>query len=118
MSTVDAPRKIDWDEQEFAEVRPGIFGATVHTPQLTATLYRYGPGSSWEEHQHLQDQVTSVIEGEIDFVVDGRPVRLRAGQLATLPGGTPHSATVGDAPAVTLNVFTHRDATPRAPSDG
>jgi quercetin dioxygenase-like cupin family protein len=111
---MDAPQKIDWSEQEFAEVRPGIFGATVHTPQLTATLYRYGAGSSWEEHDHPQDQITTVLEGEIDFVVAGEPVHLRAGQLATLPGHTPHSATVpnGENGAVTLNVFTHRDRTP------
>jgi quercetin dioxygenase-like cupin family protein len=112
---MDSPQTIDWDREEFAEVRPGIFGATVHTPQLTATLYRYGPGSSWEEHQHPQDQVTQVLEGVIDFVVDGTTVRLAAGQLATLPGGTPHSATVPAAgPAVTLNVFTHREAPPSA----
>jgi quercetin dioxygenase-like cupin family protein len=107
------PRKIDWSEQEFTEMRPGIFGATVHTPQLTATLYRYGPDSSWEEHQHPQDQITTVLEGVIDFVVDGEAVRLTEGQLATLPGGTPHSATVPAPGAVSLNVFTHRDAPPR-----
>ncbi|MGH2914817.1 MAG: cupin domain-containing protein [Solirubrobacteraceae bacterium] len=112
---MDTPRKIDWEEQNFTEVRPGIFGATVHTPQLTATLYRYGAGTSWEEHQHPQDQITQVLEGTIDFVVAGRAVRLTAGQLAALPGGTPHSATVGaDAPAVSLNVFTHREAAPGA----
>jgi quercetin dioxygenase-like cupin family protein len=112
---MDAPQKIDWSEQEFAEVRPGIFGATVHTPQLTATLYRYGAGSSWEEHHHPQDQITTVLEGEIDFVVAGEPVHLEAGQLATLPGNTPHSATVAEvgAGAVTLNVFTHREHAPR-----
>ncbi|HWD74074.1 MAG TPA: cupin domain-containing protein [Solirubrobacteraceae bacterium] len=107
-------QKIDWDEREFAEVRPGIFGSTVHTPQLTATMYRYGPGTSWEEHRHPQDQITTVLEGVIDFVVDGRPVRLSAGQLATLPGGTPHSATVPAPGAVSLNVFTHREAPPSA----
>jgi quercetin dioxygenase-like cupin family protein len=106
------PQKIDWSEQEFTEVRPGIFGATVHTPQLTATLYRYGPDSSWEEHQHPQDQITTVLEGVIDFIVDGEAVRLTEGQLATLPGGTPHSATVPAFGAVSLNVFTHRDAPP------
>ncbi|HEY1516986.1 MAG TPA: cupin domain-containing protein [Solirubrobacteraceae bacterium] len=110
---VDA-MKIDWQEQEFNEVRPGIFGATVHTPQLTATLYRYGPGSSWEEHQHPQDQITTVLEGGIDFVVAGELVHLDAGQLAAVPGGTPHSAIVPDSGsgAVTLNVFTHRESTP------
>lgn len=112
---MDVPQTIDWDAQEYAEVRPGIFGATVHTPQLTATLYRYGAGTSWEEHQHSQDQITQVLEGVIDFVVNGAAVRLSAGQLATLPGGTPHSASVpNDAPAVSLNVFTHREAPPRA----
>jgi quercetin dioxygenase-like cupin family protein len=113
-SSTELPQKIDWSEQEFAEVRPGIFGATVHTPQLTATLYRYGAGSSWEEHQHPQDQITTVLEGEIDFVVAGEPVHLETGQLATLPGNTPHAATVPDngSGAVTLNVFTHRERTP------
>jgi quercetin dioxygenase-like cupin family protein len=112
---MDTPQTIDWDQQEFTEVRPGIFGSTVHTPQLTATLYRYGAGTSWEEHQHPQDQITQVLEGTVDFIVDGRPVRLSAGQLGALPGGTPHSATVPvEGPAVTLNVFTHREAPPSA----
>lgn len=109
---VDAPQKIDWSERAFTEVRPGIFGATVHTPQLTATLYRYGPDTRWEEHSHPQDQITTVLEGVIDFVVDGRSVHLTAGQLAALPGGTPHSAAVPASGAVTLNVFTHREAPP------
>ena len=109
-----ASHRIAWDEQEFAEVRPGIFGATVHTPQLTATLYRYTPGSSWEEHAHPQDQITTVLEGEIDFIVAGEPVHLLTGQMATLPGGTPHSATTPAPGAVTLNVLTHRDTPPPA----
>lgn len=104
---------IDWGQQDYAEVRPDIFGATIHTAQLTATLYRYGAGSSWEEHQHPQDQMTYVISGEIDFIVAGRPVHLREGQFAALPGGTPHSATVApETEAVTLNVFTSREAPP------
>jgi quercetin dioxygenase-like cupin family protein len=99
---------------DFVEMRPGIHGATVHTPQLTTTLYRYAPGSSWEEHQHPQDQITSVLEGAIEFVVAGDPVLLVAGQSAALPGGTPHAARASAAGAVTLNVFTRREEPPRA----
>jgi quercetin dioxygenase-like cupin family protein len=103
-------RVVDWNEQDFAEVRPGIFGATIDTPQLTATFYRYEPGSSWEQHSHPEDQITTVLRGEIDFVVAGALVTLHEGELAALPGGTPHSASVGPTGAETLNVFTTRAA--------
>src|ERR1700748_2886400 len=111
---MSGPQKIDWAEQEFTEVRPDVYGATVHTPQLTATLYRYGGGSSWEEHQHPQDQITTVLAGAVDFVGGGGPVRLEAGQRAARPGGTPHSASVPEGGGITVNVFTHRDAPPHA----
>ncbi|HWI71018.1 MAG TPA: cupin domain-containing protein [Baekduia sp.] len=111
---MNEPKVIDWDREKFVEARPGIFGATVHTPQLTTILYRYAPGSSWEEHQHPQDQVTSVLEGAVDFVVNGNPVHLTAGQVATIPGGVPHSATVPPSGAVTLNVLTSREKAPDA----
>jgi quercetin dioxygenase-like cupin family protein len=99
---------VRWDEQEFTEVRPGIFGATIDTEQLTATVYRYEPGCAWEEHRHAEDQVTCVIEGGvIEFVVGGRPVSLGPGELSVIPGDTPHSAAVaaGGARVVTLNVW-------------
>ena len=98
----------DWDALDFAEVRPGILGATIETEQLTVTLYRYGPGSAWEEHRHPEDQVTTVLEGSIDFTIDGRPTTLRAGELAMLPGGVPHAADVPASGAVSLNVWRHR----------
>ena len=108
-ASMDRPQLIAWEQQRFTEVRPGVFGSTIHTPQLTATLYRYASGSSWEEHQHPQDQITSVLEGTIDFVVAGEAMRLTKGDTAALPGGTPHSAAVPDpGGAVTLNVFTSR----------
>jgi quercetin dioxygenase-like cupin family protein len=97
-----------WDEQEFTEVRPGIFGATIDTEQLTVTVYRYEPGCEWETHAHPEDQVTSIIEGgTIDFVVDGRPVSLGRGELSIIPGGVPHSATVAveSERVITLNVW-------------
>jgi quercetin dioxygenase-like cupin family protein len=84
-----------WADQEFTEVRPGIFGATIDSDQLTVTVYRYEPGCAWETHEHPEDQFTFIAEGgSVDFVVDGRPTPMSAGQLAVIPGGVPHSATV------------------------
>src|SRR4051812_29707389 len=93
---------------EFTEVRPGIFGATLDTEQLTVTVYRYEPGCAWETHSHPEDQVTYITEGgTVDFVVDGEPRPLSAGELAVIPGGVPHSASVpldGER-VVSLNVW-------------
>src|SRR3954471_7040251 len=84
-----------WSEREAAEIRAGIFGVTEDTEQLTVTVYRYEPGCAWEEHAHPEDQVTFIAEGgTVDFVVDGRATPLTAGQLAVIPGGIPHSASV------------------------
>jgi quercetin dioxygenase-like cupin family protein len=105
---MDQTRVFTWAERDWTEVRPGIFGATVHTDQLTATYYRYEPGSSWEEHRHPQDQITSVLRGEIEFWVAGETMKLNAGQCAAIPGNTPHAATVGDEGAETINVWTLR----------
>ncbi len=101
-----------WDEQEFSEVRPGIFGATIDTEQLTVTMYRYEPGCAWETHAHPEDQITFVFEGgPVDFVVDGVPTPLSAGDFAVLPGGVPHSATVAadGERVVTANVWRLRN---------
>ena len=96
------------DLTDWTEVRPGIFGATVDTEQLTVTVYRYEPGCEWETHQHPEDQVTFVAEGgTVDFVVDGQPAPLGPGQLAVIDGDIPHSASVpaDGAQVVTLNVW-------------
>jgi quercetin dioxygenase-like cupin family protein len=104
-----------WSDQDFTEVRPGIFGATVDSEQLTTTIYRYEPGCEWETHSHPEDQMTFVTEGgPIDFVVGGSPVSLSAGEFSVIPGDVPHSASVrADAPRViTVNVWRLRTKTP------
>ena len=114
-TVVTSAEKIVWEDREFTEVRRGIFGATVHTRQLTTTLYRYNAGTSWEEHEHPQDQVTTVLEGAIDFIVAGEQLHLVRGETAMVPGGTPHSASVPQSGScVTINVLTSRRESPRA----
>lgn len=105
------PVVVSWDELEAVEVRPRILAGTIRSDQLTVTLYRYGPGSEWEEHSHPEDQVTAVVAGgEIAFSIEGREIRLAPGQLALIPGGVPHSARAGDAEVVTLNVWPPRSS--------
>jgi mannose-6-phosphate isomerase-like protein (cupin superfamily) len=78
----------------------------------TVTMDRYEPGCAWETHAHPEDQITFVFEGgTVDFVVDGVPTPLSAGDFAVLPGGVPHAATVAadGERVVTVNVWRLRN---------
>jgi unsaturated pyranuronate lyase len=106
---VTEPLVIDWEGREFSERRPGISGATIVSRDLTVTLYRYAPGSSWEEHRHPEDQLTVVLAGEIVFTTGDEELRLGPGAQVLIPGGVPHSAQAGPAEVVTLNVWPPRE---------
>jgi quercetin dioxygenase-like cupin family protein len=105
---VKSPLVIDWEARDFVAMRPGISGSTIVSADLTVTLYRYAPGSEWEEHQHPEDQLTVVLSGEIDFRTGPERLRLGPGQQVLIPGGVPHSATAGSGDVVTLNVWPPR----------
>lgn len=111
--TLSGPASFSPAEQGFAPVRPGVEGATIETGDLTVTTYRYRPGTVWQEHAHPEDQLTMVLTGAgLRFSVGGREMTLRPGEVLLIPGGTPHSAVVGDAEVLTLNVWRLRSAPP------
>jgi quercetin dioxygenase-like cupin family protein len=109
-AAVTGPLVIDWEGREFAEVRPGIRGSTIVSRDLTVTLYRYAPGSAWEEHRHPEDQLTVVLKGEILFRTGGQELRLGPGAQVLIPGNVLHSAEAGRDEVVTLNVWPPREA--------
>lgn len=49
-------------------------------------------GSSIPTHQHIHEQITYIIEGELDMVIEGQPCLLKAGMYHVIPSATPHSA--------------------------
>jgi quercetin dioxygenase-like cupin family protein len=102
------PLPIDWDAQAFSELRPGILGATIVSDDLTVSMYRYAPGSTWEEHEHPEDQLTAVLSGEIVFRAGAGELRLGPGRQVLIPGGVAHSARAGPCEVVTLNVWPPR----------
>jgi quercetin dioxygenase-like cupin family protein len=64
------------------------------------------PGATVPEHSHPHEQVGYVLEGELEFTVDGETLRAETGDSYVVPGGEPHSATnTADVPVVGLDVF-------------
>jgi quercetin dioxygenase-like cupin family protein len=59
--------------------------------RLLVGLNAFEPGQSHALHAHAgMDKVYSVVEGEGMFLLDGRELPMRAGDLLVAPEGVPH----------------------------
>lgn len=52
----------------------------------------FGPGASFPRHTHPGVEMAFVIDGTIEYVVDGKTVLLKPGQSLFIPPGVVHSA--------------------------
>jgi quercetin dioxygenase-like cupin family protein len=103
------PFRAAWADLKTDEVLPGITRQTVHGAQQTVVRYVYAPGSVFPVHAHPQEQVTVVVSGRIAFEIGGRTLTLAAGDVAIIPGNTPHGARVIGGEAVeTFNALSPR----------
>jgi quercetin dioxygenase-like cupin family protein len=74
------------------ELVPGITGYYAHGDSLTFGYVELKAGSTVPMHQHIHEQITYIIEGELDMVINGQSCLLTTGMHHVIPSNTPHSA--------------------------
>ncbi len=73
------------------EIVKGFFGRMIHAESVTVAHFFIEKGSVLPEHQHVHEQVTNVLEGELELTVGGETHVCRAGEVAVIPSHVPHS---------------------------
>ncbi len=56
-------------------------------------------------HHHVHEQITYVLDGALRFLLDGREVVVRTGEVLVIPPNVPHSAEALE-DTIDLDVFT------------
>jgi quercetin dioxygenase-like cupin family protein len=74
------------------EVVPGITGYYAHGSKMTFGFVEIIKGSILPGHHHVHEQITYIIEGQLNMVIDGESCPLTAGMYHVIPSNTPHSA--------------------------
>ncbi len=74
------------------EVVPGITGYYAHGNNMTFGYVEIVKGSILPEHYHVHEQITYIIEGQLDMVIGGKSYSLTAGTYHVISSNTPHSA--------------------------
>jgi quercetin dioxygenase-like cupin family protein len=83
----------DIKDIKVKEVVPGILGHYAHGAGLTLGYVEVAAGSILPQHSHVHEQITYIIEGQLDMVIGGKDCSLKAGMYYVIPSNVPHGAT-------------------------
>ena len=57
----------------------------------TVTLFAFDEGEGLSEHSAPFDALVIIAEGQAEITIDGKPHKLKAGELIIMPADHPHS---------------------------
>ncbi len=83
---------IDFNDQKKVQIWEGISSRLAHSDQSTFAQVTLEAGAVAARHQHIHEQWTYVLEGEMIFELDGEEKILTPGMGALIPSNTFHSA--------------------------
>ena len=79
-----------WAEEPIEDMTPSIGRQVVHTETMTIARIYLRAGAFVPSHEHPHEQVASVLEGRLRFVVGGEEKEVAAGESMVVPGGVSH----------------------------
>ena len=59
----------------------------------TVTLFAFDINQGLSEHTAPYDALVSVLEGEVEVAISGKPVMLKQGEATIIPANEPHALT-------------------------
>jgi quercetin dioxygenase-like cupin family protein len=97
--------RYNWDAVPKQEMGPLIVRQIIHTPDLTLLRGTFRQGAVVALHQHMHEQVTTVLSGRLRLEINGEVTILNARELARIPSNLPHVAKALE-DTIVLDVFT------------
>jgi len=80
------------DTLKGKDIVPGIHGKFIHGDKMTLSFVDIDKGAQLPEHSHPHEQITFILEGELEMTIGGEKMLLTPGMVHVIPGNTPHSA--------------------------
>ncbi len=81
-----------WDELALEKVTEMISRKVVSGARATLTQVYFKRGAMVPRHAHDSEQLTYVLQGRMEYVIDVEGVTVREGEVLHVPALTPHQA--------------------------
>ena len=82
---------VDTSRLEIVNKRPGWRGRIFSSPRMTFAYWEFDEGADIHRHDHEQEEVWHVLEGELQVTVGDETQVAGPGMAAIVPAHTPHA---------------------------
>jgi quercetin dioxygenase-like cupin family protein len=93
-----------WREESIEQLSPSIGRQMLHTETMTLARITLRQGALVPRHQHENEQIATVLEGRLRFVVGDEEREVTAGESVPLPANVAHEVEALE-DSVVLDVF-------------
>ncbi len=100
-----AGRFVDVDSIDMVSFMDGLDFRPVLGQELLVSFNSYVPNTVVPAHAHEEEQITFVVEGEVEFTIGDETRMLRPGTVAVIPPYVRHASRTYDRPCVQLDAF-------------
>ena len=87
------------------ELTPSIKANIVSAENITMSFVSAEPNVSLTPHRHENEQMLIVLDGAIDFIIEGKQYKVEKGDVVVLPSNTEHGAYFSDKGARVIDIF-------------
>jgi quercetin dioxygenase-like cupin family protein len=92
-------------ELQARQLLEGITLKVVSGDKTMMTIFEFGLNAVIPSHKHPHEQITYILEGELEFTVEGETRLLRKGDGVVIPSNHEHGAKVLQTPAKALDAW-------------
>jgi quercetin dioxygenase-like cupin family protein len=96
---------VTWTAIEPIEMVPGLNFQPVLGENLMVNFVSFAPHTEAPRHWHDEEQISFVIDGEMEFEVGEEKRTVRRGEAIVIPPNVPHAARTYDNTCLEVDVF-------------
>ncbi|MEX2117327.1 MAG: cupin domain-containing protein [Bacteroidota bacterium] len=63
----------------------------IKKPAASVTVFAFDAGQGLSEHTAPFDALVQVVEGAVEIMISGQPLKLQSGEMILMPAGQPHA---------------------------
>lgn len=84
--------KLSWDNVKVEQLSDTFSRQLIYLENVMVARIVLKKGAYVPAHKHVSEQITMILEGELEFEIGGEKIRVKAGENLSIPSEVEHAA--------------------------